>query len=487
MSAFVFSDYKTIRDGGRTYLFLAPHNAIFEAEAETVGMLDRASRRMNGDPASRQAILDRFPGSKAEKAATFDRLEKIGLLHPAETSASGRTRPAVSRPMPIKTLVLHVTDACNLDCRYCYYHGGSDLSQARTMAPETARRAVDFLMDAAGPLDKTELVFFGGEPLLNMRLIADTVVYARRAAARCGKSVDFALTTNATLLTRRTTDFLADNHIGVTVSIDGLPEVHDRYRRFPDGSPSFAAVEPGIQRLLGRPSDKPVVARVTVAGDVESVPDSLDYLLGLGFVEAGFAPVTTTDPTYCLDDGKMQRLLVQFQRLAERLLARAREDRFYGFTNLVDLLVVLHEGEVKAHPCGAGLGMFSVATDGRLYLCQRLTDEADAAMGDIYQGVDIDRVEAFRQAARVTAKSECLKCWARTICAGGCYHEALVREGALTAPNLHYCDWIKRWIEIGLAAYGRLQRENPDYLDKLSALRGHAPLCASGNLGKGAA
>ena len=36
-----------------------------------------------------------------------------------------------------------------------------------------------------------------------------------------------------------------------------------------------------------------------------------------------------------------------------------------------------------------------------------------------------------------------------------------------------YCDWIKRWIEIGLRVYGRLQRENPDYLDKLSALRGH--------------
>ena len=51
---------------------------------------------------------------------------------------------------------------------------------------------------------------------------------------------------------------------------------------------------------------------------------------------------------------------------------------------------------------------------------------------------------------------------------------ALIREGRLTAANRHYCDWIKRWIEIGIDVYGRLTSENPDYLDSLSALRGHA-------------
>ena len=37
----------------------------------------------------------------------------------------------------------------------------------------------------------------------------------------------------------------------------------------------------------------------------------------------------------------------------------ARKDQFLGFTNLVDLIVTLHEGEVKHYPCGAGIGMFS--------------------------------------------------------------------------------------------------------------------------------
>jgi uncharacterized protein len=478
METFALSDYKTFDFDDRKYLFLVSQNAIFEADSDTVEMLDRTVHWSKGQPRSREKLLGRFPGTDTEKQETFERLGQIGLLFPT------RGQPQASRPkakptadgqprMPVKTLVLHVTDSCNLDCRYCYYHDGEAADGGTVMAPEVSRKAIDFLMDASGPLDRVELVFFGGEPLLNLKLIAQAVDYAKKAAAAKEKAVDFALTTNATLLTAKTVAFLAENRIGVTVSIDGLPEVHDRYRRFPDGSPSFEVIKPGILRLLDADSGKPVVARVTVAGDPGDVPASLDYLLDLGFAEAGFAPVTTADPAYRLDKAGMARLLDQFERLSERFLYRAREDRFLGFTNLIDLLVTLHEGEVKAYPCGAGLGLFSVSANGGIYLCQRLTGQGEAAMGDIFSGVDDARVEKFRQKVHLSSKPNCRKCWARVICAGGCYHEALVREGELTAANLHYCDWIKRWIQVGLKVYGRLISDHPEYLDKLSALRGH--------------
>ena len=35
------------------------------------------------------------------------------------------------------------------------------------------------------------------------------------------------------------------------------------------------------------------------------------------------------------------------------------------------------------------------------------------------------------------------------MCAGGCYHEARVRYGDRFKPNLHYCDWIRRWTALG--------------------------------------
>jgi uncharacterized protein len=473
MEKFALSDYKIFDLDDRRYLFLVLQNAIFETDEDTLELLDRTADWSKGKPCNCQEFLARFPGSETERRETFESLRKIGLLHRVHRQLPKGAERFRQNRIPVKTFVMHVTDTCNLNCGYCYYHAGGQLPEGKAMATDVSCKTVDFLMDASGALDKVELIFFGGEPLLNFKLIVEVVDYAKKTAARRGKTVDFALTTNATLLTEKKVAFLTENRIGITVSIDGLPKVHDRYRRFPDGSPSFEVIMPGVKRLLNANGGKPVVARVTVASDPGNVPASLDYLLDLGFAEAGFAPVTTTNPTYRLDKNGMKQLLAQFEILSERFLDRAREDRFFGFTNLIDLLVTLHEGEVKTYPCGAGLGLFSVSVDGGIYLCQRLTGEGKAAMGNIFSGFNEAKVENFKRTLHISSKPRCRKCWAQVICAGGCYHEALVREGELTAANLHYCDWIKRWIEIGFKVYGRLQSENPNYLDKLSALRGH--------------
>jgi len=251
---------------------------------------------------------------------------------------------------------------------------------------------------------------------------------------------------------------------------------HDRFRCFPNGTPSYGAILPGLKKLLADRGEKPLVARVTVAGESTHIPEILDHLLSLGFSEAGFAPVTTSDLAYQLSPKEMEQLLVHFKTLSEIFIAHAKKDAFYGFTNLIDNLVVLHEGERKDYPCGAGLSLFSVDPKGRLYLCQRLTGEAATCMGDVFSGFDSPALVRFRQQAFIGEKKPCAECWVRKICAGGCYHEALVREGGLFEPNLHYCQWIKDWVELGLSVYGELAVECPDYLEKLSMLRGHAPL-----------
>ena len=55
-------------------------------------------------------------------------------------------------------VTLHLTNACNLRCRYCYVHHGKQF-----MDREVARAAVDF---AASAGSRCGVVFFGGEPLL---------------------------------------------------------------------------------------------------------------------------------------------------------------------------------------------------------------------------------------------------------------------------------------------------------------------------------
>ena len=72
--------------------------------------------------------------------------------------------------------------------------------------------------------------FYGGEPLLEFELIKKCVKYARKELK--GKQINFALTTNATLLNDEIINYFIEHSFIVTVSIDGPKEMHDDERRF---------------------------------------------------------------------------------------------------------------------------------------------------------------------------------------------------------------------------------------------------------------
>lgn len=472
MSRFRVAENKRIRVEGREYLFLPADKAIFETDPATRKILERFSKKSDF---TLEDLARALPGrsDRAKKEAATD-LVKCRAVVPVGRPRSNTAVKADESPVPLKTLVLHVTEACNLRCAYCYENQGRS-NPAPVMEARVGRKAVEFLFDHSGKFEEVVLVFFGGEPLLNMRTIRSVTEYAERLGSERGKRVNFALTTNGTLLSDRNIDFFEKHNVGITVSLDGVEDVQDRYRKFPDGSPTYRVILPRVRRLLEKARRRPVVARVTLVKKPGDLSARLDHLLGLGFVEAGFSPVTAGHPDFQLDNGQMDLLLEEFRRLSDRFLEAVHQGRFFGFSNLIDLLVSLHQGEVMAYPCGAGLGLFSVDARGRLYLCQRFTGEEAFCMGDVSSGFDEEKLAKFREEARIENKEECRSCWVRTLCTGGCYHEACVREGSHLRPNTHYCEWIKRWSELGLETYCRIAADRPEYLDMLSMSRGFGP------------
>jgi uncharacterized protein len=473
MDRFKIAENRTIRADGRYYIFLAADKAIFEMDAPTKTVLDDLTPKR---VLSQQEIMDSLASeSDDHRQELFQGLLKRRVIVPASNGmfVSKKATPH-NVSIPLKTLIVHLTDACNLNCRYCYHTKG-DLNQGKkkVMGFDVACRSVDFLLEHAGPLEEVILVFFGGEPLLNFEVMPAVVDYASQKAAAKGKKINFAITTNGTLLSEEIIEFFLNKGIGVTVSIDGFASVQDRYRRFADGTPTYDIMLPKIKRLLSRSNKRPAVARVTLVENPGRVPQILDHLLGLGFVEVGFAPVTTGHPDYQLSNHDMDILLGEFQNLSQKFLSAAKKRRFYGFSNIIDMLVSLHQGDVMNYPCGAGLGLFSVGPEGRLYLCQRFAGQDEFCMGDIFKGFNQEKLETFRDQAEISNKAACRQCWVRTICTGGCYHEACVREGSHLQPNLHYCDWIKQWSEIGLAVYCRLAAADPEYLEMLCMSRGY--------------
>src|SRR5580693_8887054 len=94
----------------------------------------------------------------------------------------------------------------------------------------TAKASVDLLLDHSSRRKAVHITFFGGETLMNFPLLKQVVTYASQRAAEQGRTIDFSLTTNATLLTPAIIEFLSENKIGVTVSMDGPADLHDKLR-----------------------------------------------------------------------------------------------------------------------------------------------------------------------------------------------------------------------------------------------------------------
>ena len=89
--------------------------------------------------------------------------------------------------------------------------------------------------------------------------------------------------------------------------------------------------------------------------------------------------------------------------------------------------------------------------------------------------MDREKQAAFLESHHINHKTDCQSCWARPICAGGCYHEAHTRYGSTTGPNLHYCEWIRGWTHTCLEIYGELAVKNPGFLRQFDGADDEAP------------
>jgi uncharacterized protein len=469
MSVLARREAHTFEAAGQRFLYLVPSAAVFAVDECSQAVLDRLDTTTLQEDALIGDLSSRF--APAEISGTIAELRRVRAI--GESATPAKTPKIVPlTPVPLQTLVVNVTNQCNLACTYCYEYGEDKIvdtengQQPKFMSEQTARESVEFMLRESKDNPTAHMTFFGGETLMNFPVLQSTVAYARRRAAEVGKQVDFSLTTNATLLRPDVIDFLADNRIGVTISIDGPEDLQDKFRVFKNGRGSYDVAAPKIKALLARHRTRPIGARVTLTRQTLDIARIYRHLADeMGFWEVGFAPVTTAAKReYAISDEGFDALLGQFKALALEYRDAALENRHHGFSNVRETLQELHQGHAKAYPCGAGIGLMGVATDGDVALCHRFAGSDSHRLGTVRDGISWERQQAFLESHHVAEKTDCRTCWARPICAGGCYHEANTRYGSTSAPNLHYCEWIRGWTHVCLEIYGEIAVKNPAFL-----------------------
>jgi uncharacterized protein len=256
-------------------------------------------------------------------------------------------------------------------------------------------------------------------------------------------------------------DFLREHRIGITISIDGPPDIHDANRRYAGGKKrgSYADVVEGLA-LLSAHQLRPPAARVTLTPEQwPRIPEVFGHLLDLGFLEVGIAPVSPVTAGLLPTAEQDEALFAGFSLLAGRFLQEAAEGHVLPFSNLLDLLARLHIGRVKDSPCGAGLGYLAADAEGRFFLCHRLAGEDGFQVGSLDAGVDHAKIRTCLAEQAASRAQACRACWARSLCAGGCHYENHLREARLGLPPGGSCDFIRRWLEVGVRSYADLCRD----------------------------
>jgi len=174
---------------------------------------------------------------------------------------------AAKRNRAFANLTVYMTPACNLKCRYCQ---DIDVIPGRrqTMALDTLDKALDVLRHTPRgiPPPKRSVQFFGGEPLVAPAMFRLMVmrIREREAIGAFGREgIGIHLLTNGTLLDEATIEFLSRNHVQLSVSLDGLPCFHDRFRRDRRGERTYARVIAGIARTRKRGLDISIESIVT--------------------------------------------------------------------------------------------------------------------------------------------------------------------------------------------------------------------------------
>ncbi len=464
------AEFHQFQTGEVDFVYLVPSGGVFAISPAARHVIDL----LRGQPLAADELLTALT---AKGHAAVDAQEAITDLFEARAIRDPRGHEEVPQEpvvdFPLQSLVMNLTNQCNLSCQYCYEFGEDKVAtpdgKPKFMSEEVAQASVDHLLLSSKGRRAIHITFFGGETLMNFPLLKWVVGYATKKAAEANQYIDFSLTTNGTLLSPEIIDFLVENSIGVTVSMDGPKEMHDALRVYSNGKGSYDVLAPKVKSLIQKHSTRPIAARVTLTQQVTSVKEIFHHLKNeFGFAEVGFAPVTAApERLYTIGANNMDRIFEQFKELAAEYRDQAIAGRTHGFSNVSDTLAEIHAGINKSHPCGAGLGLLGVGPSGDLAPCHRFVDSDEHAMGNVLEGgLDKAKQKVFLDKGHIGAKFDCHSCFARPLCAGGCHHEAFVRYGDTGHPNLHFCDWIRGWTDLCLNIYGEIAVRNPSFLEQ---------------------
>ena len=351
-------------------------------------------------------------------------------------------------------MVLQVTQNCNLRCEYCVYSGTyyGRTHTAKRMSTSTAFRAVDFLMQHSLDRDELNIGFYGGEPLLEIDLIKKVIAYVEKEYV--GKKVKFGLTTNATLLTDETADFLADKGVDLLISLDGPEEYQDLQRCFVNGKGTFKVVMDNLARLHDRHPEYFKLLRINTVvppgRDGKKIVDFFsqhELLSETDFRISKVVDVRSKEEVR-YDESLDRAVQIEITKAVLYGLGYLQIEQinksflsFFADLSYTYKIITCGGGMTETShpggPCTPGVRRVFVDVDGRLFPCERIGESEDMQIGTIDTGFEEHKIVPMLNVGQLTEK-QCRECWAFSLCSQ-CIALSLDGERVSASKRLSRC------------------------------------------------
>jgi uncharacterized protein len=427
------------------------------------------------------ALLDRFtdaaPGEDAagpDERQAVDVLVENGFLVP-DRETERRRLDEYFTVVRNHTGELHVTVLttlqCNFACDYCFQGDHGDYNKfAEKMTLETAAKVGDWIenqLDSVKP-ERFVLMFFGGEPLLNLPVMYYLSERLWDATHGRGVPMSISVITNGLLLTPEVVDRLRPYGLGgVKITLDGDRDAHNRVRPLRGGQGTFDRIVDNIRQVADR-------CRISIGGNVdESTVDSYSGLLQFlreqdfadKLAEVNFKPVVRAEATPApkgilplIPVGADNRPLkhpgaaaAPGASLGGTCMSNVGKGGGSGCDScdfLDDKIAVLREESrrlgfptrdgVHAGPCHVHHAhAHTIGPDGSLYACPGFTGEKALSTGHIDGRKDAARESALERFERLHPWVECQDCAFIPVCAGGCVVASHTQLGDMNKPTCH--------------------------------------------------
>jgi uncharacterized protein len=335
------------------------------------------------------------------------RLAALGMIHPA-----GEVQRPQFASATVLTAWLHVTNACNLRCPYCYISKSND-----GMTESVWRSSIAAVMRSAqsNGFEAVKLKYAGGEASLHSRHLLTMHEYAKGLAGERGLSLQATLLSNGVSLPPALVQMLKAEQIRVMISLDGVGDQHDVQRPFVNGKPSFRFVDATIRDLLER-GHPPHLSITITSRNARGVPEVVRYALdrqlsfSLNFFRDNDCAATFADLQYEERD-MISALLETFEVIRQDMPS------WSVLGSILDRGQLL---EPRQHSCGVGHDYVVIDQNGKVAKCHM---EIERTLGDVFRDDPLDLVRRDTTTTLnllVDEKEGCRDCKWRYWCSGGC-------------------------------------------------------------------